>query len=291
MADLFIDGPGILTNLVSMLTLFVQERRHRKDLDHKSFLEWLDNHQFQELKQIIQNTHDLPREIDQLLLNRQDEILSEIRLVGTAISQIANELKSWKGIAHTVSPKVLLSDQALLILDLAELEETSNLYYMPEHHPYPVLIIGNRGWDAPDPRFLHDDLGDLLSLRLIEKLGTNRDGNPILRLTREGFQFVARMEKRPSLHSNVIQPDSEEKFLFTIKLKKAIPDIDREASATACMEILVKTLSKVGAPNIRSERANIFINIECAELPKDIQQEVGKTAQRFGYSISGITKR
>lgn len=291
MADLLIDGPGMLTNLVSMLTLFVQERRHRIDLDHKAFLDWLDHHQFQELKQIIQNTHDLSREIDELLLNRQDEILSEIKLVGTAISQIANELKAWKGIAHAVSPKVLLSDQALLILDLAELEETSNLYYMPQHHPYPVLIIGHRGWDAPDPRFLHDDIIDLLSLRFIERLGSNSDGNPIFRLTREGFHFVARMERRPSLHSNAIQPDKEEKFLFTIKLKKAMPDIDREASAKTCMEILVKTLSKLGAPSIRSERANIFINLECAGLPEDIQQEIENTAKRFGYSISGITKR
>ena len=291
MADLLIDGPGMLTNLVSMLTLFVQERRHRKDLNHQAFLEWLDNHQFQELKQIIQNTHDLPREIDQLLLNRQDEILSEIKLVGNAISQIANELKSWKGIAHAISPKVLLSEQALLILDLAELEETSNLYYMPQHHPYPVLIIGHRGWDAPNPRFLHDDIVDLLSLGFIDRLGSNSDGNPIFRLTREGFQFVARMERRPSLHSSAIQPDKEEKFLFTIKLKKAIPDIDREASATACMEILVKILSKIGAPNIRSERANIFINIECIDLPENIQQEIGNAAQRFGYGVSGITKR
>lgn len=54
----------------------------------------------------------------------------------------------------------------------------------------PVLCINGRGWKAPEPRFVIDDLESLLGCGLIQKSTQGGNGYPLLRLTRYGAKYA-----------------------------------------------------------------------------------------------------
>src|SRR5262245_31565552 len=56
-----------LVSIVSLLRIFKQERGERTKADHQAFMDWLEDHRHEELKNLIVNTGALRTEVDKVL--------------------------------------------------------------------------------------------------------------------------------------------------------------------------------------------------------------------------------
>lgn len=187
-----------LPEVVSMIGMFIQERRHQKGLTHHEFLAWLETHHFEELKRIITTTHGLEREIDVLLQAQQSEILAEIRVLSESMSLVASRMEIWSGVSRVVSPRVHLSDQALWML--RKLDKAEN------YHPFMNIMTYSGGilvsicavtYTVEEPRFIRDDFTDLGNVGFIRIHKHNDHGEPVFGITRLGAEFVKTLPELP----------------------------------------------------------------------------------------------
>ena len=177
--------------IVGLLCNFRQEKAAREDLTHRDFIEWLENHRHEEVKTLICRVHNLQGEIDELFRQDHEKMLGQLQLIGSVMSQIMSRLDMFSGITQAISPAEnrLTEQEEMILLEAAK----SYLYEMSLHSVSgfpPVLCIHGRGWEAPDPRFLVDDLESLLNCGLIKKSTQGRSGYPLLRLTRYGAKYA-----------------------------------------------------------------------------------------------------
>lgn len=183
---------------MSMIGMFIQERRHQKGLTHQEFLEWLDNHRFEDLKRVITNTHGLEREIDILLKAQQSEILSELRVISQSVGLIASRMEIVGGISQIVTPRIKLSDQALWMLRMLDKAEEYYPYMSIMSYSGGILLrVGANHCKMGEARFIRDDFGDLLNVGFISKHKTNDNGEPVFGITRLGADYVKTLPEIP----------------------------------------------------------------------------------------------
>jgi len=155
--------------LVGLICNFRQERGSRKALDHKNFIEWLEHHRHEELKNLIASTAALQVEINDFL--NSSALLSR---------QNTN-----------------LSEQAISILSQFVNSGTTSFFYEDLGSSGFSLgwKVGNE-IEITEPRLLEDDLGKLVQLGLLlvdHAAGRNRT---VYRLTRNAVKFLGAFEKR-----------------------------------------------------------------------------------------------
>lgn len=188
----------VLPNLVSMIGMFIQERRHQKGLTHQEFLEWLDNHRFEELKRIIMATHGLEREIDVMLKAQQSEILDELKVISRSMGLIASRMEVVGGVSRLVSPRVQLSDQALWMLrKLDKAEDYHPFMNIMSYSGGMLLTVGSRTYKVDASRFIREDFVDLATVGFITKHRHNNDGEPVFGITRLGAEYVKTLPELP----------------------------------------------------------------------------------------------
>ena len=52
--------------ITQLIGLFRQEQGARKDLSHRQFIEWLEYHRHNEIKELITNTFHLSMQVDEI---------------------------------------------------------------------------------------------------------------------------------------------------------------------------------------------------------------------------------
>lgn len=184
-----------LPNLMSMLGMFIQEKRHQKNLNHQEFLDWLDNHRFEELKKIILATHGIEREIDTLLKAQQSEVLNELAVISRTVSKIASGMEILGAVSQIVSPKVSLSQQALDLLDLLSQKAASCplMHIMMEattQGRVPSILMNSTQYKVIHPQFLREDLAELQHAGFIMAHEYTHGGEPMYGITRHGAEYV-----------------------------------------------------------------------------------------------------
>src|SRR5271155_1527815 len=78
--------------LIGLVCNFRQEKGEREALNHQKFIEWLEYHHHEELKNLIVNTAALRTEVDALLRSDHDQMLQKLDSIGeillTLLSQV-----------------------------------------------------------------------------------------------------------------------------------------------------------------------------------------------------------
>jgi hypothetical protein len=153
--------------LVGLICNFRQERGERKALDHQKFIEWLEYHHHEELKNLIVNTAAL-----------QNEVNNFLNSPALASNQDAK-----------------LSEQAISILRQFVNSGAESFFYA--NYGGGTFSLG---WEAgteieiTELRFLDDDLDKLVQLGLLSPQHTG--GETIwFRLTRSAVKFLEAVEK------------------------------------------------------------------------------------------------
>jgi hypothetical protein len=187
-----------MPNLMSVLVMFIQERRHQKGLTQQQFIEWLETHHFEELKRVITTTHGLEREIDLIFKAQQDEILSEMKVLTDSVGLIASRMEILGGVSRIVSPRVQLSEQALWMIRLLDKAVSYFPFMSIETWGMGIhLRVGCGHMSAKDARFIREDFADLFSVGFISKHSTNDRGEPVFGITRLGTEYVKTLPALP----------------------------------------------------------------------------------------------
>jgi len=182
-----------VATLIELLAIYRQERGARRDLDHRDFIEWLENHRHEEIKELITHTFHLQAQIDDLLRHDHAEILAKLDKVNQIVVDILAHVEGFSAITSKIAPNAGLSANAVQILAAFV---QSHARVMVHKTPNTVMFaeVGG-GLEFPDARFVSDDLASLEGLGLIAH-NESSGARGYYRLTRRGVQFVQMVPPR-----------------------------------------------------------------------------------------------
>lgn len=182
-----------LSTVVGLICNFRQERGSAEALDHRKFIEWLEYHRHEEIKNLILRTHNLPREIDDLLRRDQTEILRRLAALDEVFATVLSRLEGFSGLVGALAPGAGISEQAMKIL-VSFAESDADLLILMDIQGQPVLCFApGTGKDIEEPRFLPDDLNTLAAYGLFS---TEFGENPMFRLTRNGAKYAKLLKEQ-----------------------------------------------------------------------------------------------
>ncbi len=188
---------SLFTTLVSLLRIFKQERAERKKADHRAFMEWLDYHHHEELKNLIVNTAALRTEVDQILAADHAAMVDKLDQIQTIVATLLSRVNEFRGLSLAVAPDVQLSEQAVSVLRQFAHSGADILFYVNYGDGQFSLQAENGDpLEVTEPRFLRDDLNQLAALGLFSVL-YNSEGNPLFSLTRNGQRYLETIDGNP----------------------------------------------------------------------------------------------
>ncbi len=167
--------------------MFRQEMGTRKDLSHREFIEWLEYHRHEEIKELVTETYHLQTQVDELLRQDHAEIISKLDQVNTMVVEILRHVEGFSELTIAVAPQQGLSDDAVGILRLVANSKQGMLFIPPGDTTQ--LLVDNYVYSSSDNgRFLQDDLETLVSFGM---LITGYSGStPSYKITRRGAKLI-----------------------------------------------------------------------------------------------------
>src|SRR5947208_16770785 len=111
-----ISATNLAATLMQLIGLFRQERGTRKDLTHRDFIEWLEQHRHEEIKELITHTYHLQSQVDDLLRHDRVVILRKLDEVNQIAASILARLDEFSAVADIVVPNLGLSLQTMGLL-------------------------------------------------------------------------------------------------------------------------------------------------------------------------------
>jgi hypothetical protein len=179
-----------LATLVQLIGEYKQEHKEAKDLDHQKFIEWLQYHRHEEIKNLICNTAAMQAEVDKLLRQDHAAILEKLDGIGVGLATLLGRVDEFKGLASIIAPSSQLSEQAADILRQF-VKSGSSYFTILKMRAGVFLHLENGGYiNYSQPEYLPDDLEKLVSQEYLLKNYTNSGGD-IYRITRKAADFVA----------------------------------------------------------------------------------------------------
>src|SRR5438876_1226747 len=100
-------------SLISMLRIFKQERGERKKADRQAFMEWLEYHRHEDLKNFIANTAAVRAEVDNLMAADHVSIIEKLDAIEQVVAAIASRVDEFRGLSLALAPEAQIPEQAL----------------------------------------------------------------------------------------------------------------------------------------------------------------------------------
>src|SRR5882757_7597434 len=97
-----ISATNLAATLMQLIGLFRQERGTRKDLTHREFIEWLEHHRHEEIKELITHTYHLQSQVDDLLRQDHAQISSKLDEVNGIAASILARLEGFSAVADII---------------------------------------------------------------------------------------------------------------------------------------------------------------------------------------------
>jgi hypothetical protein len=184
-----------LATIVQLLGLFRQEQGQREDLTHRQFMEWLEYHRHEELKNVIAQTFHLSQEVDRLLCEDQQTILAKLNNINSMVADILRHVEGFGALTATLAPEAGLSDDAVATIRMFSQSGARTLVLFPDDSGVMFAEV-QQAAQYDDTRFIADDLDSLVSHGLLKELygSSTRAFN----LTRRGAAFVNMLAKEPN---------------------------------------------------------------------------------------------
>ena len=194
-----------LATLVGLICNYRQEKGDREQLDHQTFIEWLEYHRHEEIKNLICSTYHLQSEVDALLREDSQRLTEKLNNIEEMLARLLSRVQGFAPVVHALHPGLELSSQALEVLSLFVSADADRLVVLHAPDGAKFALFPTSGGSAPtykvrEPRFLDDDVRALLQLGLIiQDHRADHGGEPIFRLARPGLDYVQRLKK---MHAN-----------------------------------------------------------------------------------------
>src|SRR5438105_15263360 len=78
-----------------LIGMFRQEKGARQDLTHKEFIEWLEYHRHEEVKELITHTFHLSNGVDELLRQDHAHIITKLNEANAMLTDILAHVKEF----------------------------------------------------------------------------------------------------------------------------------------------------------------------------------------------------
>lgn len=180
-----LSGATAFATIVQLLAIYRQERGARNDLDHRDFVDWLEQHRHEEIKELITHTYHLQSQVDDLLRQDHIAILEKLNEVNHIVASILARLEGFAAVAEIVIPDQGISLQTLGLLRLLSRSKTGRFILLSDDQ----FFVDNAMFEPADPKFFHDDVTALINANLVTVDHTDR-GELILRLNRCGAKLA-----------------------------------------------------------------------------------------------------
>jgi hypothetical protein len=197
-----LSGATAFATIVQLLAIYRQERGARKDLDHRDFIEWLEHHRHEEIKELITNTYHLQSQVDDLLRQDHALILQKLDEVNQISASILARLDGFSAVADIVVPDLGVSLQTMGLLRLLARSKTGRFILMSEDQ----FAVDSAFFRPADAKFFHDDVTALVALNVVTVDHTGR-GELILRLNRRGAQLASMLPPPSKEEPNFVLPE------------------------------------------------------------------------------------
>jgi len=176
--------------LVGLICNYRQEKGAGESLNHQKFVEWLEYHRHEELKNLIVNTAAWRTEIDILLRSDHAQMLQKLDHIGSILAGLMSRLDEFRGLALAIAPDAKLSEQSVSILRQFVDAEADYFYYDNFGDGNWSLGVPNgEQFTISEPRFIGDDLDKLVELGLLT-VEYNSQGTPLYHITRNSVRFL-----------------------------------------------------------------------------------------------------
>lgn len=206
----------ILATLVGLLCNWKQERGAAAQDRFQDFIIWLEQHNFNDLRDRIIGSDVLQQELNLLLREDLSALSTKLDSISSGIYAIAGKLDHFSAITQFLVPGIEnLSQQACQLLKEFVMSGKDELIVWnsnPSENSYHALISpGGPYIKVGKPRLLGADLDDLMRLNLLRKVPTDKKKHTAFGLTNPGEVFASMLpEDRPliQLEASVSEPES-----------------------------------------------------------------------------------
>ncbi|HZQ20444.1 MAG TPA: hypothetical protein VFA90_17250 [Terriglobales bacterium] len=176
--------------IVGLVCHFRQEKGHHEALDHQKFIEWLEYHRHEELKNLIANTAAVRTEIDSLLRSEHAQMLHKLEQIGAVLINLLSRVNEFRGLVLAVAPDGDLSEQAVFILRQFVNSGEETFYHKSwGNGQFSMQLESGEQMEVTEPRFIQDDLTYLARLGLLA-VEYNSQGDPIYGITRNAVRYI-----------------------------------------------------------------------------------------------------
>jgi len=173
--------------IVGLMSNFSSERGHQDVLEIKDFVEWLRDHGHNEVLSAIEKSAQVSVSIKAILAEGHKELAARLGAIDASLAVLSANQGPFSSLAMSLSPRDALSAQAREILVAYESQQSANARIFSafgERSLGFVDVPASEGYDPSDPRFLDDDLEQLVRLGLCMR--SVRRGETHYLLTRQG---------------------------------------------------------------------------------------------------------
>lgn len=186
--------------IVGLISRFRQEKGARAALDHRSFMEWLEYHRHEELKNLISSTAALRNEVDSLLHSDHEQMIRKLDEIGEVLATLLSRTDEFRGLAAEFAPNAELSEQAVAILRRFVDSDADFLLHRKWQGGTDLVLGSGSGIriEITEPRFIDDDLQSLVTLGLLSP--DYSEGDPFYRITRSAVKLVSAIGARTHNH-------------------------------------------------------------------------------------------
>ncbi|AOH37501.2 hypothetical protein BGP89_09060 [Luteimonas sp. JM171] len=178
-------------SIVGLLSDFVSHRDTSDAKGFDDFMAWLSENRHEELRNLLQSNTTTTLSIKALFNESRQEIIDRLSSLDKSLASVASGIDLYRGLAASIHPEALLSEQAMSVLGQFYDSGASKLLEGKMMSGVILLFIdGKNGTvEFPEPRFIEDDLDTLLSLGLLG-LTHNGKGERVFKFTRAAAVLV-----------------------------------------------------------------------------------------------------
>lgn len=172
--------------IMQLIGLYRQEVGARKDLTHREFIEWLEHHRHEEIKNLITHTYHLESQVDELLRQDHAQIIAKLDQVNLIVADILARVDGLAVVAEKIVPVSGLSNDAIDILKVVDRSKSGELF-VPGGTTFHVDRVT---YATENPKFFHSDLRSLVEHGFLFEDFSAPANHACFRITRRGSEFL-----------------------------------------------------------------------------------------------------
>ncbi|MGI3105793.1 hypothetical protein ACRTEQ_23520 [Vibrio alginolyticus] len=177
--------------IVGLLCNFKSERKSASDDEYKEFIEWLSKKRHDKVREGIESNMQLSVSLKVLLKSNHDDLVNRLSNIDKSLMLLTSKSVGFESVSNAIDPTFELSEQSISLLKQFDASGAGQFLLFDR----VILPFDVKGIEIQidDPRFLEDDLEQLVKLKLLS-LTRNKEGKKIYSIKRNAIRFLAEIE-------------------------------------------------------------------------------------------------